>query len=112
MTIRDKLLAVFSNKTNERLSRQEIIDFVLEKYPETNATSIIPTDYCYNRINKDKSSFTSRFFEQTEKGMFVYLGVEFPYTGPIFWKNEEVGKWKNGECTLWHDPRRTKKGNN
>lgn len=105
MTIRDKLLAVFANQTNERLSRQEIIDFVLEKYPDTNATSIIPTDYCYNRINKDKSSFTLRFFEQTEKGMFVHLGVKFPYTGSIFWKGEEVGKWDQGEYKLWNDPR-------
>jgi hypothetical protein len=72
--------------------------------------SILPADYCYNRINKAPYSFHFPVFEWVERGKFRYLGPNYNYTGSIFWKprgesERKVGEWKSGVCRLWKDPR-------
>lgn len=92
----DKIRNVFSNEVGKSFTRGEIINLVIEKYPDTNKGSVIPSDYCYNMINKG-TSFQNHIFEQIETGHYKVLGPNCDYAGPIFWKGEQVGEWKNGE---------------
>ncbi len=73
-------------------------------------TGFRPTDYCYNRINKDPRAGRYPVFERVEPGKFRYLGPNYPYTGPVYWQpkgepERQVGEWKAGVLHLWEDPR-------
>ena len=67
--------------------------------------SVLPSDYCYNLINKWEGSFCYPLLEWVERGRYRFLGPDYPYTGDVFWKGERVGTWRDGACTLFHDPR-------
>jgi hypothetical protein len=72
--------------------------------------SVLPSDYCYNRINRARYSFCYPVFKWVERGKYRYLGPNYDYTGPILWKptggpERQVGEWKSGACNLWEDPR-------
>ncbi len=93
-------------------SRSEIVYRVVNKYG-CNPTSIIPSDHCYNRINKgldfDKVPL---LFEYTDDKRYIYLGVDYPYTGKVFHKPKSscsevvVGEWKDGKIVWLNTPRR------
>jgi hypothetical protein len=100
----DKVLSVFQNRVGEQFGRKEIIDLVVNTYPGTNRTCIIPSDYCYNMINAG-ISFDFQIFEFLGEGRYKYLGPNYPYIGPIYWKDVQVGKWEEGTYQLWRDPR-------
>lgn len=104
LTIYEKFLSVFENRLGEILSSKEIKDLIVNMYPGTNRTSIIPSDYCYNLVNKG-IPFTNHIFEIIGPGQYKVLGVNYNYTGHIFWskKEEPVGEWRNGEIT--RDPK-------
>ena len=110
MTIKDKVRKVFSNRVGRTYSSQEIIHLVEDAFPGTNRVSVIPSDYCYNTINRDPSSFTFRIFECCEDGTYKCLGENARYSGPVTWGAKgavktDVGKWVDGELHLWQDPR-------
>jgi hypothetical protein len=90
--------------------RAEDIQREVKRLGEYAKGSVLPADYCYNRINKAPYSFRYPVFERVERGRFIYLGPHYNYTGPIFWKPQgapegQVGEWKSGVCRLWKDPR-------
>lgn len=108
-----KIKASFINCTIGReFKTQEIIDMVKFKY-EINDSSIIPSDYCYNRMNigkwKDPQLLDFNIFEYVGRGSYVYLGENCPYSGVIKHKpkgsNEElvVGQWTNGERVIYDE---------
>jgi len=103
--IKDKVLSVFQDRIDEKFSREEIIDLVVIAYPGTNRSSVIPSDYCYNLINATLP-FDLHIFESLGEGQYKWLGPNYPYTGPIYWKGEQVGKWEEGTYQLWKDPRK------
>ena len=105
-TIKEKVLSIFQNKVGEKFGREEIKDLVVNAYPDTNRSSVIPSDYCYNSVNKDATSFNLHLFESLGEGTFKCLGPSYPYSGPIYWKGEQVGKWEQGKYQLWKDPRK------
>jgi hypothetical protein len=95
--IRDKILTVISKRPfGEVLSRGEIISMVEKAYPGTNPTSIIPSDYCYNILNRG-IKFDFYLFEHLGHGHYKVLGTGFDYAGPIYWKDKKVGEWRKGE---------------
>lgn len=104
-SIYNKVHSVFAKLNNKIHTRKEIINIILEVYPDTNPTSVIPSDYCYNIINKG-IPFTMHLFEFIGSATFKYLGEDFPYTGDIEWKKQKVGSWKNGNFKLFKDPRK------
>jgi len=108
LTTRDKVVNVFADKHGQIFSKKEVVDLVLQAYPypDTKRKSIIPSDYCYNMINVDPSSFKLHGFEFIANEQYRWLGPAYPYSGPIYWKAEQVGKWENGQCDLWKDPRK------
>jgi len=62
--------------------------------------SYIPSDYCYNSYCKASQWDRNKifFFEKLDKkGEFRYLGKNYPYSGKVFDKNNNVyGYWNNG----------------
>lgn len=105
-TYPEKMQSVFGKGNGEEVTREEIISAVLSRYPGSKAGSIIPTDYCYNMINKDPASFRVHLFEAMDSGRFRCLGLNYPYTGKVSWKERAVGEWVGGRCRLNEDPRR------
>jgi hypothetical protein len=105
-TIKDKVLSVFQDRAGQEFGREEISDLVAKAYPGTKKRNIIPSDYCYNSVNKDPASFKLHLFELLGDGKYKCLGPDYPYSGPILWKGEPVGKWEHGKCQLWNDPRK------
>lgn len=98
---------------NSILRRNEIIkivkDYSEDKYNiKINTGSIIPSDYCYNRINNGIDFKKSlKIFEFLGKGEYKYLGMNYPYTGKIYSKQigdsieTEVGFWKDGLVKIY-----------
>lgn len=101
MTIYDQIKKTL--KVNERkvLSSTEVKEELKAKYG-TNPSSIIPSDYCYNRTN-DGIPFEKHLFKYKGRNKYVYLGENYPYTGKIYHRpiNQKmdivVGEWLNGK---------------
>lgn len=65
-----------------------------------NKSSILPSDYCYNRINKNLVvDFERRMhvFYYLKKDSYKYIGENASFTGDIIHKHICVGRWENGE---------------
>ena len=86
-SILDKVIDTFKDTPiNTELTRSEIIRRVTEKH-ECNPTSVIPSDYCYNRLNNGINYETYlHLFEYTDSKTYRHLGLNFPYTGKIIHK--------------------------
>lgn len=72
--------------------------------------SVIPSDYCYNVINKVEFSFRHPVLVRVGRGRYKYIGPDHAYDGPIMWKpkqeaERQVGSWSDGKCRLEFDPR-------
>lgn len=106
MKIPEKVTSAFRKRTDAVLTSGEIKSAVMKAYPGTVLGSIIPSDYCYNMVNKDPASFKVHLFTVNTDGTYNCLGLHYPYEGPIYWKKKKVGIWENGLPRLWEDPRR------
>jgi hypothetical protein len=78
--------------------------------------SVLPSDYCYNSINKAPISFQYRLLIRLGQGRYEHVGLNHSYTGSIMWKpkhgaEQQVGCWIDGECHLDFDPRKAFQGN-
>lgn len=92
-------------------SRQEIIKKVSEKF-DVNESSIIPSDYCYNRWNKGVSE-TKRlclfeYIDTTDEKKYRYLGQDCSYNGKVYHKargdvEKCVGEWVDGKWFKFED---------
>ncbi len=87
MTIVEEMIETFrTTPLNTELTRGEIIEKVHHKFGRTKE-SIIPSDYCYNRLNNGISyDKQPHLFEYIYDKKYIYLGLNFPYTGKIFHK--------------------------
>ncbi len=66
------------------LTRSEIVSLVNKKF-NRNENSIIPSDYCYNRLNSGINyEKILHLFEYTSEKTYIYLGIDYPYTGKIY----------------------------
>jgi hypothetical protein len=100
ITIKDKILSTFKGKESKIFKPHEIIDLILQKYPDTNKSSILVADRCYNMINLGIiKQFNFHVFEALEDGSYRFLGEGYTYTGPIRWKGKIVGEWLNGRIS-------------
>ena len=96
MKIKDKVLSAMKGKEGKIFQPYEIVDMVLQKYPDTNRSSVLPADCCYNRINKG-IKFDFHLFESLDDGSYKYLGPNYQFQGEILWKGKPIGEWKNGK---------------
>lgn len=72
--------------------------------------SAIPSDYCYNVINKAPYSFKHLILVRVGRGGYKYVGPGYRYIGSVMWKPQggaerQVGTWSAGLCDLEMDPR-------
>ncbi|RZK24904.1 MAG: hypothetical protein EOO43_06910 [Flavobacterium sp.] len=97
MTIKEKILSTFKGKEGRTFKPHEIIDLIKQKYPDTNPSSIIPADRCYNKINIGiEKYFDFHVFEALDDGSYKFLGEGYPFSGPVFWNGKVVGEWLDG----------------
>lgn len=95
----------FKHEIGNTFTRSEIIDRVHEK-SGFKRSSIIPSDYCYNRRNKGIIFPGWCLFERVENGMYKYLGPGYKYSGPVFFREKSMfedgvfGHWRSG---VYHD---------
>ena len=81
-----------------KISLKELYELLGARFQTKNG-SIIPSDYCYNRVNKGidfgKKPHLFRFLGD---GEYECLGENYPFTGEVYNANNEtvVGTWKNG----------------
>lgn len=109
-TVLNEVVQTFKDTPiNTVFSRSEIIELVTSKY-NRNPTSIIPSDYCYNRLNKGINyEKYLHIFEYTEDKKYRYLGLNYPYTGKIIHKPKGgfevvVGELKKGVLIPYDNP--------
>lgn len=98
MTIYNQLKSELIIETIYSLS--EILTILNTKF-NTNKRSIIPSDYCYNRLNKG-IKFNKHIFIYLERNLYKYVGENYKYTGKVYHKPRKsrldvvVREWKNG----------------
>ena len=59
-----------------RMKRQDIIELISSRYG-TKASSIIPSDYCYNMTNKGIPEDHVSFFLNVGTGLYEYVGENY-----------------------------------
>ena len=68
------------------LSFAEIRQMVYERFGR-NKSSVIPSDYCYNRLNFGIDyNKNVHLFEFLGDGEYRYLGIDYPYNGKLYHK--------------------------
>ena len=81
-----------------KISLKEIYELLSARF-KTNSNSIIPSDYCYNRVNKG-IAFEKKphLFKFLGDGMYECLGEGYPFTGDVENANDSVvvGSWEDG----------------
>ncbi len=88
----------------------EVLKRKIEEIGDYRKDSVIPSDYCYNRLNLAPFSFKYLVLVHLRRGWYKYIGSGYPYNGPVMWKpkqerERQVGVWKDGDCDLWEDLR-------
>jgi len=105
ITIFQKILIVLENHENQVLTRSQLIEKLQKKF-KINPASVIPSDYCYNRLN-DGIKFEKHLFQYKGKNEYKYLGENFRYTGKIYHRkkssteDEVAGEWNEGRKTIF-----------
>ena len=87
---------------HHKITLKEIYEMLNARF-KTKKDSILPSDYCYNRTNKDVPFFKKpRLFNFLGEGMYECLGENFSFNGPVYTREKgstidvEVGYWENG----------------
>lgn len=81
------------------------IQTILNNKFNTNKKSIIPSDYCYNRLNKG-IKFDKHIFIYLERNRYKYVEEDYKYAGKVYHKPHKssleivVGEWTNGKYSI------------
>jgi hypothetical protein len=72
--------------------------------------SILPSDYCYNYINKARYSCRNPLFIWKARNEYEFIGADARYNGTLTWRKadgseKQVGIWINGILTMYEDLR-------
>lgn len=109
MTIEEKMRTVFAGVPERtEFTAAEIIERVHTQFG-TNKASIIPSDFCYNRLNNGIDYHKHlHLFEYISEKRYLYLGI-CNYNGSVFHKLKNVaekcvGQVKNGVFCLHNCP--------
>ena len=102
MTI-DEQMVEFANEMVSRygsghiVSLQEIYRVFLNKY-NRNQGSVIPSDYCYNRINNGIQLNKPTVFEFLGNGNYRCFGLNYPFNGTLYHKPKGQNEFAVGKC--------------
>jgi len=70
----------------------------LINYYGTNPNSILPADYCYNRLNKGIDEEGISYFEYIERGQYRVWGKDYPFNGVILANPNDGEEHPVGYC--------------
>lgn len=102
MTIDEKMIKVVQELVKKYGTNYIITSFELSQIfsinYNTNPSSVLPADYCYNRINNGINLKKPTVFEFIEKSRYRCLGLNFPYNGPIYHKPIGQKEFIVGQC--------------
>lgn len=73
MLIPEKIKIAVSSYKGEIYNKREIVRMVKSKYPKINEASIIPSDYCNNKKNKDPRSGVYKIFHYISYNRYKVL---------------------------------------
>lgn len=113
MTIYEQVKDHLRGKEGLIISSTDVIHELNLKHG-TNPTSIILSDFCYNRYNNG-IAFNKHIFLYINRNMYKYLGENYQYSGLIYHKplgqKDEivVGEWINGIKRLYDEPNKDEK---
>lgn len=105
MTILQQVELALSESKNTTFTSGEIKKLMSDDYA-IKPTSVLPSDYCYNRTNFgiDKSGkFSNKFLIHNSDGTYTYVGFDFSFNGCVYHKPQGskvelvVGYFNNGE---------------
>lgn len=82
LTIYEQLLATLTDRIGTLLTAADIRRRVVEAFG-TNPTSVIPSDYCYNRLNLGVPD-PKPLFLRVGAGEYQFVGPTHPYTGLVY----------------------------
>lgn len=106
MTILDQIKAILKGKEGYRVSSSQIKKELKAAFG-TNPSSVMISDYCYNRTN-DGINFEQRphLFKYLARNEYEFLGENYKYTGKIFHKPinrkiREYGEWISGRLVIY-----------
>ena len=105
LSIYEQLVEVLKGQEGKLVDSADVTKPLKQKY-DTNPSSVLLSDYCYNRFNYG-ISFQQHLFEYVTRSTYKVLGEDYPYTGFIFHKmrgkavDEVVGEWRNGVKFLY-----------
>ena len=98
MTIYEQMLSIFTGAESRLYTAGEIKSELETRYG-TNPSSVIPSDYCYNRWNLGVTT-QQPIFVRVGSGEYRFIGPDQPYTGLIFGRPRgDSGDRVIGECT-------------
>lgn len=106
-TIYEQLIEVLAGHEGKLVTSKEIKEQLHSLY-NTNKSSVLLSDYCYNRYN-DGIPFTKHLFHYVDRNVYKYIGEHASYTGLIFQKKKGedkeqiVGEWINGTKYMQQD---------
>ncbi|QED49079.1 DUF7225 domain-containing protein [Cytobacillus dafuensis] len=115
MTIYEQIKHILNARIGEAVTAGEVKELLLKEYG-TNPSSIILSDYCYNRYNQG-IAFTKHLFLYINRSTYKYIGENAPYTGFVYHKpkGEEaeriVGEWTNGVFNFFENHRNIEQDN-
>ena len=103
MTIDEQMRTVVTEIVSEygvhyKISLKELYELLGARF-QTNSGSIIPSDYCYNRVNKGiEFQKKPRLFKFLGDGMYECLGENYLFNGDVENANDGtvVGSWEDG----------------
>ncbi len=83
------------------IPRAKIVEQVAEKCGCAK-TSVIPSDHCYNRTNNGIPMENAPMFLHEQSGLYRFVGLNYPYTGPLYHcpkdgPPQKVGEWVEGK---------------
>ena len=109
MTVDQKMVAAVQYIVNTYgigyvATRAELMVLMQKQYKVASG-SIIPSDYCYNRINDGIALSKPTLFEYVDRGQYRCLGERYPYNGDIYHKDQIVGSCKDGVREIYGIPK-------
>lgn len=105
MSIYEQIKSILENQYEKVITGSEIKEILKDKF-DTKPSSVLLSDYCYNRYNNG-IRFDKHLFEYLDRDIYRYLGENYPYTGLIYHKpsgessEKVVGEWINGTKNIY-----------
>ena len=107
MTVYEQLAEVCSESDGQILTTAQIKSLLAERFG-TNPSSVLPSDYCYNRWNQG-IQLRNPVLIRVGSAEYRCAGPHYPYTGLVFWRpkgaseDQVVGEWVNGQLRMYID---------